>query len=191
MTSVSDEIKTSLIHEMASGKFPVGTWLPSCRALAGELGVNRNTVNKVYQDLAREGVLEVVPGKGYRVVRQPDGGRTTVPSVMRRRLLAAARDARLAGVSHEAFALAAKDIADMLYFHGRPMIACVECNDEDSRLLASELEASLSESVEPLLITDLERSPEEVVAKYDIICTTLYHLSETETLAGSNGYRLH
>ena len=190
MTSASDEIKTSLVHEIAAGKFPVGTWLPSCRALASELGVNRNTVNKVYQDLARVGVLEVVPGRGYRVVKQPDREHTAVPSVMRRRLLAAARDARLAGVGHGAFILAAKEIADMLYLHGRPMIACVECNDQDSKLLASELEASLSESVEPLLLADLERSPEELVAKYDIICTTLYHLTETQALAGSSKHRV-
>lgn len=47
-----------------TGLLAQGEQLPSVRNLAGELGINPNTVRKAYQDLEREGVIYSVPGKG-------------------------------------------------------------------------------------------------------------------------------
>ena len=50
-----------LIHE---GTLKQGDLLPTVRALAVDLGLNANTVARVYRDLQREGVLELKRGVG-------------------------------------------------------------------------------------------------------------------------------
>lgn len=51
-------------HAAASGGLRAGEPLPSIRALAEELRLNRNTVAKAYEELERQGVIESTPGKG-------------------------------------------------------------------------------------------------------------------------------
>ena len=48
----------------ASGALAGGEALPSVRALAESLRINRNTVAKAYSDLEGEGVVETRPGTG-------------------------------------------------------------------------------------------------------------------------------
>ena len=48
----------------ASGAVQTGDPLPSVRALAEELRVNRNTVAKAYAELESQRVIETVAGKG-------------------------------------------------------------------------------------------------------------------------------
>jgi GntR family transcriptional regulator len=53
---------------VAAGKLAPGTRLPSVRELARQLTVNQNTVLRVYERLAREGVVELRQGQGTFVV---------------------------------------------------------------------------------------------------------------------------
>lgn len=61
-------IYTQLYQEIlrlsALGAMVPGDQLPSVRALAQELGVNPNTVQKAYQLLEHDGYICSVPGKG-------------------------------------------------------------------------------------------------------------------------------
>ncbi|HIR46764.1 MAG TPA: GntR family transcriptional regulator [Candidatus Caccousia avicola] len=61
-------IYTQLYQEIlrlsALGAMVPGEQLPSVRALAQELGVNPNTVQKAYQLLEHDGYICSVPGKG-------------------------------------------------------------------------------------------------------------------------------
>ncbi len=175
MAATSDEIKRSLIHKILIGQYPVGSTLPSCRELAAQLGINRNTASKIYQEMAREGLVRAVRGRGIVVIRQRGLGNTPVPGV-RDRLLAATREAKLVGMEREAFLEMAMEVADGLYRRQRPAIAFVECNEQDVTSLAREIEAELSFPVQPVLLPALERSAEAVAADYDLVCTTLYHL---------------
>src|SRR4028119_1025193 len=54
-----------------TGGFAVGSRLPSIRAMAGFLRVNRNTVARVISDLEREGYVESRRGRGGYVVEPP------------------------------------------------------------------------------------------------------------------------
>ena len=47
------QIRKRLMFLISSGKFERGERLPSVRELSVRLGVNYNTINKVYQDLAK------------------------------------------------------------------------------------------------------------------------------------------
>ncbi len=175
MVTPSDEIKRSLIHKILIGQYPLGSTLPSCRDLAAELGINRNTASKIYQELAREGLVKAVRGRGVVVIRQRSMGSAPAPNV-REYILAAAREAKLLGMERDAFLQAAVEVANSLYQRQRPAVAFVECNEQDGRSLAREIEAELSFPVQPILLSALERSPSVVAADYDIVCTTLYHI---------------
>jgi GntR family transcriptional regulator len=57
---VIDQIR----YGVASGKLKVGEQLPTVRALAVQLKVNLNTVNKAYKELEIQSVLETQQGTG-------------------------------------------------------------------------------------------------------------------------------
>lgn len=61
---IYEQLYQSITRMAALGGISPGESLPSVRALAQELGVNPNTVQKAYQMLERDGVICCVPGKG-------------------------------------------------------------------------------------------------------------------------------
>lgn len=63
------QICQRLREVILSGELPEGTRLPTERALAGELGINRTTVMNAYNELASEGLIEGHVGRGTIVRR--------------------------------------------------------------------------------------------------------------------------
>lgn len=61
------QIRKRLVYLISAGKFERGERLPSVRELSVQLGVNYNTVNKVYQDLERDGYIYTQRGRGTYV----------------------------------------------------------------------------------------------------------------------------
>ena len=61
------KIKDQFIHLIHLGAYMPGEPLPSLRKVALDLGVNPNTVEKAYQSLADEGLIEIIPKKGAYV----------------------------------------------------------------------------------------------------------------------------
>jgi GntR family transcriptional regulator len=57
---IIDDIKVRI----AKGALATGSKLPSIRELAVDITINPNTIAKAYQELEREGVIEVIRGKG-------------------------------------------------------------------------------------------------------------------------------
>ena len=60
-------IAADLRERIERGELPPGTLLPSVRAVAGDLGVNRNTVVAAYRQLAQAGLVEARGRSGTRV----------------------------------------------------------------------------------------------------------------------------
>jgi GntR family transcriptional regulator len=58
------QIRKRLIYSIISGQYKPGEQLPTVRELAVQLDINYNTVNKVYQDLERDGFITTRRGKG-------------------------------------------------------------------------------------------------------------------------------
>src|SRR5215212_3941926 len=65
------QLEEQIKHLILTGTFEAGDRLPSIRALAGFLRVNRNTVARVISDLEREGFVECRRGSGVYVVEPP------------------------------------------------------------------------------------------------------------------------
>src|SRR5437868_4409110 len=63
------QICQSLREAILSGELAEGVRLPTERALASELGVNRTTVMNAYNELASEGLIEGHVGRGTLVCR--------------------------------------------------------------------------------------------------------------------------
>jgi len=60
---IIEQIKSRLL----SGRLEAGERLPSIRELAVQLTINPGTVAKAYQELEKEGVVEIVKGTGVYV----------------------------------------------------------------------------------------------------------------------------
>ena len=58
------QLRNRLIYLITSGHFLTGDRLPTVRNLAVQLGINFNTVSKVYQDIERDGYVSTRQGSG-------------------------------------------------------------------------------------------------------------------------------
>ncbi len=70
-TPIYDQLIRGVVRLKALGVLQPGEKLPSVRSLAGQLGVNPNTVQKAYQMLEAQGVIYSVSGKGSFLSDQP------------------------------------------------------------------------------------------------------------------------
>lgn len=64
------QIRKRLVYLIRSGKLDENERLPSVRELSVQLGVNYNAINKVYQDLERDGFIFTRRGKGSYVAER-------------------------------------------------------------------------------------------------------------------------
>jgi len=67
--AIYDQIVRQIKYAIASGTLAPGEWIPSVRELARQLTVNPNTIQRAYQQLQADGVLEPVRGRGLAVCR--------------------------------------------------------------------------------------------------------------------------
>ena len=74
---VFEQLRAQIERLIASGQLLKGSKLPTIRQLAHDLGVARGTVNKVYDALARDGLVETAGRHGTIVL---DGARSTITS---------------------------------------------------------------------------------------------------------------
>jgi GntR family transcriptional regulator len=58
------QVRKRLIYCIVSGHYKPGEQLPTVRELAAQLEINYNTVNKVYQNLERDGYIVTRRGRG-------------------------------------------------------------------------------------------------------------------------------
>lgn len=64
---VYEQVARQIRLLVASGALPPGTTLPPVRRLAGDLGVNLNTIARAYRLLEGEGFLDIRHGAGVKV----------------------------------------------------------------------------------------------------------------------------
>jgi GntR family transcriptional regulator len=69
-TPISRQIAQQISALCAAGSLAAGDRLSSVRELSRELGVNQNTILRVYERLSRDGLLEMRQGQGTFVAAQ-------------------------------------------------------------------------------------------------------------------------
>src|SRR4030088_2863003 len=123
------QLRELLVHRIARGRYAIGAQLPGTRELAAEVGANRNTVAKVYSELAREGLLNIAPGRGAFVVNGIDASAGQEPSEQVAQLLDdAVSRARLYGLTRDAVLGLVEERIAAIYDGVSPRLVFVECN---------------------------------------------------------------
>lgn len=165
-------------HSILAGRFEVGSRLPSTRAMAGFLRVNRNTVARVFTELEREGYVESRRGSGVYVLEPPVHAVEMKEDVLERVMdLASAQGVP---VEELAYALLARSGTGP---REKTNILFVECTQEELHQFSDELEEQLPVVVERVLLEDL---PERVSAggelPWRLAVTTFFHVHEVQDL---------
>src|SRR3712207_3461572 len=178
------QLKEQIKHLILTGTFEAGDRLPSIRALAGFLRVNRNTVARVISDLEREGFVVSRRGSGVYVVEPPvDKEESRRQEVLERVMdLASAQ-----GVSVEELGNALLARAGVRLQEKVPILF-VECTEAELDQLSAELEDQLPVEVERVLLADLAaRLSAEEMPPWRMAVTTFFHVHEVQDLVAPFG----
>ncbi len=178
------QLEGQIKHLILAGRFEVGSRLPSIRALAGYLRVNRNTVARVISDLEGEGYVESRRGSGVYVVRPPvDEEEAKRHEVLERVMdLTAAR-----GIPIEELAYALLARGGVRPQEKTPILF-VECTLEELDQFSDELEEQLPVEVESVLLEDLaERVSGEQDLPWRMAVTTFFHIHEVQDIVEPRG----
>ena len=62
-----EQLRTQVAQQVADGRLPAGTRLPTVRALAQQVGVAVNTVARAYRELEEDGVVVTEGRRGTSV----------------------------------------------------------------------------------------------------------------------------
>jgi GntR family transcriptional regulator len=112
---ISRQIAQQVTALCAAGSLSPGDRLPSVRELARDLGVNQNTILRVYERLCGEGLLEMRQGQGTFVAL---AARANASPGQRKRLIEELRQLARQGISlgltaeefHELVAVALEEL---------------------------------------------------------------------------------
>src|SRR3712207_2930894 len=171
------QLEEQIKHQILTGNFGVGSRLPSIRALAGYLRINRNTVARVISDLEREGYVETRRGSGVYVAEPPVDTRDLKRQEVLERVmdLASAQGVSVEGLAYALLARAGTETRD------KTKILFVECTREELDQFAAELEELLPVEVEKVLVEDLAEKVEggeELPWRFAV--TTFFHVHEVQ-----------
>lgn len=178
--AVGPVVRRILEERIAVGEQPPASWLPSIRELAAEMGINRNTVGKVYESMTRDGIIEPVPGRGFRVITSRPGGAGATETAEALKTLV--RRANAIGMTREWVVNTVRHAAAEIYDERALRIGFIECNEEGATVLSENLAKHLGHSVEPVLLNDLAAGADRALGRFDIVMTTLFHLQEVNAL---------
>jgi GntR family transcriptional regulator len=178
------QLEGQIKHLILTGSFEVGSRLPSIRAMAGFLRVNRNTVARVFTDLEREGYVESRRGSGVYVVEPPVEaedlkGQEVLERVM---ALAAAQDVPVEDLAYALLARAGAKPQE------KTLILFIECTRAELDQFSDELEEQLPVQVERVLIEDLAHRVSCVEdPPWRLAVTTFFHIHEVQDLVEPRG----
>jgi DNA-binding transcriptional regulator YhcF (GntR family) len=108
------QIRNQVVLGIADGRLPLGEKLPTIRALADESGINMMTVNKAYQLLKQEGYIAADRRSGAVVISGGGALQTDISEKAKSDLKLLISEAKLKGISKDAFIKLVCSIYDRL-----------------------------------------------------------------------------
>ena len=97
---LTDNVKELILR----GDMKKDDFLPSVRALARELGINPNTIQKAYNELEHQGIIATLPGRGSIITKDASELADSGKRALRTELFPAAERALTLGMTEEEFA---------------------------------------------------------------------------------------
>ena len=136
--TIADAIRQRLFSRLHLGLLQPGAQLPSARDLATELGASRRAVLAAYQELAREGLVDLRPRSGIYVATPAVPGAPGADALSRRarRVVQFLLQELADGVPAPLAPDRLHEVLETL----RLRAAAVECNDDQLASLAGELQ---------------------------------------------------
>lgn len=177
-TPLYQQLIDALLTQIKDGTLCVDTRLPTVRELADSLGIARGTIKRAYDELERQGMIEMVQGRGTFVRYQ------SVDAVSRKEQAMAAIDNLFDTLSGLNFSLAETEIFLDLKLREREerapelKVAAVECNSESLSKMVEELRQIGQIDIYPRLLDQVLAYPYELEKDMDLIVTTTEHYAE-------------
>lgn len=172
-----DEVYEHLLDRILTGAHPVGSRLPSCRALARELGSNSSTVDRAIGRLAADGRVRTIPRRGTfveSIAGEEVDARTIIAGRMEDLLLRARR----LGIPADELTAMVGSVLDRVDSMRR--IAVVECNQRDLRTLQELVQDAIDIEVQPVLLH--EAAGRRLDREFDAVAVPIFHLRDVADL---------
>jgi DNA-binding transcriptional regulator YhcF (GntR family) len=175
------QVVERITHLVRAGSLRPGDRLPPERELASQLGIARGTISKAYEELARNGVVDVATGRGSFVSARQD----TVPTSRKARALDTINRLldELTGLQFSYHEI--RNMVDLLSLVREEQlenlkIAVVDCSPEALSMLYRQLWILSRIDGAVFLLDDIVSSsePENRLSGFDLILTTATHYSE-------------
>lgn len=180
----AEEIRRTLLSRINSGQYCIGERIPPARSLADEFSANRNTVNKAFQELAREGIVSLVPGRGGGTfVQRADSPSTIATHQLRTTIQPLITHARTMGLSKAQLSEVISHVIEETYDAQKLRIKFLECNPHDAHELVQQLSPLIDNEIEPGVID--QENLLTIGEQFDLIVTTFHHLAEVSRVLGS------
>lgn len=177
------QVRYAITEKIRSGEVVTGYKMPTERELSEQLKISRNTVSAAYKELEKEGLLISHQGKGTFVAEESD---LILNGEVQERLLQMVDAGMREALEH---GLAAKDFLHLVERRvtetvDRMRTSCavyIECNIEQARYFARQIEAGTNLQCDPLTIGDLIEMTDETRLKLfqaKVIVSTFNHVPE-------------
>lgn len=179
------QIAEAVAGQIAEGQLAPGDKLPTVRQLAEETGLAQGTVKHAYDELEKEGLIEMVQGRGTFV-----RGREESASGGRKDLAMAAIDALLDRMEELGFSSRESEIFFSLKLREREegyeqvRLALVDCNTEALSQMADQLSRVADVDVYQFLLDDVLGAPYKIGDHEDLVITTSTHFHQLSQAVG-------
>jgi hypothetical protein len=176
---IVQSLRQRIVAGLHLGTVSTGDRLPSLRVLAAEFQADPRVVLAAYREIAREGLVRLVPRSGVFAETPPARGADVLPDVAQWVLdifLRGLRD----GIAPAELRRQARACLDTV----RVRVACFECNHDQIHALCTQLRDDYGFDVASAAVEDLDhRTPlPEAVAGADLIVTTGFHIPQAQRL---------
>lgn len=176
------QLADAFMHRIAAGAYAPGNILPSCREVARDLRVDKNTVNKAYKILERRGIVKAVPGKGVVVLERSHASLSQAG--VQENIRSAIWQARAFGIEEDELWKLIGEAVWQFYGATRVKVAFIECNWSEAHEWGRLLSERVKLPVQPVLLAEFVSDPQRFLDSYDIIATTFNHLAAVIGAAG-------
>jgi len=182
-TPVYLQLVEAVLGGIASGEWKPGDKLPTVRAMSQATGLAAGTVRHAYDQLAREGAVDMAQGRGTFVRAQEPGAGSRQKQAM------AAIEAMLEKLEELEFTPREVSMYLSLALRRRGAarksipVAVVDCNPESVRQVALQLSRFPGVELSEFLLDDV-RSAAGILDDYPLVVTTQTHAPELQAILG-------
>jgi len=185
------QLRDSVKYYISTGEIQSNQQLPTVNGLAGELGVNFETVRKAYKELEREGLLSSKRGvgtfvSGHGVPKAVSSPGSQSKSAWIEAIKQAVRQLLQLGMQAEDVKRSLDAIrVQAVLENQKRYVLFAECNTLQATEISRELRRHLPLEVKPVLIKDLQqlrKNNAKIDPRLVAVVTTGFHLNEVRTL---------